>query len=261
MASVFGHFDSLGTSTLNTMDLQTGAQSQIWKSTVLLNEGFNRGADFGGNSVWSSSKPSTGGEKNRGPSMNSEKTQRTSHHFEHDEGDVDSGRRAGAEVGGQRDGDVRVVGGRRVGDVGVDGGRRVGDVGVVGGRRVGVVGVVGDWRAGDVWINAVRGHSKKIAVTDTTQNKSGKTKRGKTGVMFSSNKEDKKNKKQNSEKEEMKTKEMMLAKQKKKTKKKKTKKKKKMKKTKRTERNKKNETDERELEKVLKARQCKTSKS
>ena len=73
MASVFGHFDSLGTSTLNTLELQTGAQSQIWKSTVLLNESFNRGADFGGNSVWSSSKPSTGGEKNRGPSMNSEK--------------------------------------------------------------------------------------------------------------------------------------------------------------------------------------------
>ena len=180
MASVFGHFDSLGTSTLNTLELQTGAQSQLWKNTVLLNEDFNRGADFGGNSVWSSSKPSTGGEKNRGPSMNSEKTQRKSHHFEQDEGDVDSGRRAGAEVGGQRDGDVVV------------GGRRVGDVGVVGVRRVGDVGVVGDWRAGDLGINAVRGHSKKI--TDTTQNKSGKTKRGKTAVMFSSDKEDKKRK-------------------------------------------------------------------
>ena len=102
--------------------------------------------------------------------MNSEKTQRKSHHFEQDEGGVDSGRRPGAEVGGQRDGDVGVVGGRRVGDVGV----------------------VGDWRAGDVGINAVRGHSMKIAVTDTTQNKSGKTKRGKTVVMFSSDKEDKK---------------------------------------------------------------------
>ena len=115
--------------------------------------------------------------------MNSEKTQSKSHHFEHDEGDVDSGRRAAAEVGGQRDGDVGVVGGRKVGDVGVVGGRRVGDVGVV-----------GDWRAGDVGIDAVRVHSKKIAVTDTTQNKSGKTKRGKTAVMFSSDKEDNKRK-------------------------------------------------------------------
>ena len=112
MVSIFGHFDSLGTSTLNTLELQTGAQSQLWKSTVLLNEGFNRGAHFGGNSVWSSSKPSTGGEKNRGPSMNSEKTQRKSHHFEH-EGDVDSGRRAAAEDGGRRVGDVGVVGGCR----------------------------------------------------------------------------------------------------------------------------------------------------
>ena len=81
------------------------------------------------------------------------KNQSKSHHFEHKEGDVGSGRRAG-EVGDRRDGDVGVVGGWRVGDVGD-------------------AGAGGDGNA-----------------TDTMQDKRGNTKRSKAAVIFSTDKED-----------------------------------------------------------------------
>ena len=173
MAAVLAQFDSLGstgntsqghhsqpsglgTTNLNPLELQSVAQSRLWSNNVLLNDDFNLGAEFGGNSVWSSSRPSisTSGQRNRGASTISETIQSKSHHFEHKEGDVGSGRRAG-EVGDRRDGDVGVVGGWRVGDV-------------------------GDAGAHDADGNA----------TDTMQDKRGKTKRSKAAVMFSNDKED-----------------------------------------------------------------------
>ena len=78
----------LGTTNLNTLELQSVAQSRLWSNNVLLNDDFNLGAEFGGNSV-----------------SISEKIQSKSHRFEHKEGDVESGRRAG-EVGHRREGDV-----------------------------------------------------------------------------------------------------------------------------------------------------------
>ena len=139
MADVLAQFDSLGssgntfqghhsqpsglgTTNLNTLELQSLAQSRLWSNNVLLNDDFNLGAEFDGNSVWSSSRPSisTSGQRNRGASTISEKIQSNSHHFEHKEGNVGSGRRAG-EVGDRRDGDVGVVGGWRVGDAGAGG--------------------------------------------------------------------------------------------------------------------------------------------
>ena len=172
MADVLAQFDSLGssgntfqghhsqpsglgTTNLNTLELQSVAQSRLWSNNVLLNDDFNLGAEFGGNSVWSSSRPSisTSGQRNRGASTISEKIQSKSHQFEHKEGDVGSGRRAG-EVGDRRDGDVGVVGGWRVGDVGD-------------------AGAGGDGNA-----------------TDIMQDKRGKTKRSKAAVMFSTDKED-----------------------------------------------------------------------
>ena len=172
MAAVLAQFDSLGssgntfqghhsqpsrlgTTNLNPLELQSVPQSRLWSNNVLLNDDFNLGAELGGNSVWSSSRPSlsTSGQRNRGDSTISEKIQSKSHHFEHKEGDVGSGRRAG-EVGDRRDGDVRVVGGWRVGDV----------------RDAGAG---GDGNA-----------------TDTMQDKRGKTKRSKIAVMFSDDRED-----------------------------------------------------------------------
>ena len=139
MADVLAQFDSLGssgntfqghhsqpsglgTTNLNTLELQSVAQSRLWSNNVLLKDDFNLGAEFDGNSVWSSSRPSisTSGQRNRGASTISEKIQSNSHHFEHKEGNVGSGRRAG-EVGDRRDGDVGVVGGWRVGDAGAGG--------------------------------------------------------------------------------------------------------------------------------------------
>ena len=121
----------------------------------MLNEDFNLGADFCGNSVWSSSRlsVSTSGQRNRGASTISEKTQSKSHHFEHNEGDVGSGRRAG-EVFDRRDRYVGVVGGWSVGDVG----------------------------------DAGAGGDGNAAVT--MPDKRGKTKRSKAAVMFSNDEED-----------------------------------------------------------------------
>ena len=136
MAAVLAQFDSLGssgntfqghhsqpsglgTTNLNTLELQSVAQSRWWSNNVLLNDDFNLGAEFGGNSVRSSSRPSisTSGQRNRGASTISEKIQSKCHHLEHKGGDVGSGRRTG-EVGDRRDGDVGVV---AVGDVGAGG--------------------------------------------------------------------------------------------------------------------------------------------
>ena len=171
-AAVLAHFDSLGrsgntfqghhsqpsalgTTNLKTLELQSVAQSRLWSNNVLLNDYFNLGAEFGGNSVWSSSRPSisTSGQRNRGASTISEKIRSKSHHFEHKEGDVGSVRRAG-EVGDRRDGDVGVVGGWIFGDIGD-------------------AGAGGDGNA-----------------TDTMQDKRGKTKRSKAAVLFSNDKED-----------------------------------------------------------------------
>ena len=170
VASVFAQFDSLGssgntfqglhsqpsgTSNLNPLGLQQVAQSRLWDSNVLVNEDFNREAGFGGNSVWSSSKPSTSGQRSRGASRNLAKNQRKKHQLEDNEADVESGRRDG-EVGGRRDGDVRVVGGWRVGDVGD-------------------AGVDGDG------VSTVR-EARRLTSTETTHDKRSKTKRGNTNA-------------------------------------------------------------------------------
>ena len=68
----------LGTTHLDPLELQSVAQSRLWSNNVLFKDDFNFGAEFRGNSVGSSSRPSisTSGQRNRGASTISENIQR-----------------------------------------------------------------------------------------------------------------------------------------------------------------------------------------